>query len=59
MVRPGENAEFYCLIDANPAEESHVKWERDGFDMDSRTVSTFSKNSSSLYLVKVKLERTA
>ncbi len=52
MVRPGENAEFYCAVDANPMGADRVKWERsDGFDMEARTETTYSEVSRSLYLV--------
>ena len=50
MVRPGDNAEFACVADANPLTSSQISWKRDGFDMASRTVSTFSNRSKALYL---------
>lgn len=51
MVRPGANAEFFCVVDANPVGPDHVKWVRDGFDMAAKAVTTFSNVSRSLYLV--------
>ncbi len=51
MVRPGENAEFYCVVDSNPSGPDHVRWTRSGFDMSSRTASTFSNASRAAYLV--------
>ena len=34
----GDNAEFFCMVDANPMTADTVKWTRrgDGFDMESR-----------------------
>lgn len=50
MVSPGENAEFSCSADANPLDESHIKWKRDGFDFGSRATITFSNQTRSSYL---------
>ena len=33
---PGDNAEFFCMVDANPMTADTIKWTRDGFDMESR-----------------------
>ena len=33
---PGDNAEFFCMVDANPMRPDTIKWTRDGFDMESR-----------------------
>ena len=33
---PGDNAEFFCMVDANPMTAETIKWTRDGFDMESR-----------------------
>ena len=34
----GDNAEFFCMVDANPMTADTVKWTRqgDGFDMEAR-----------------------
>ena len=32
----GDNAEFSCMVDANPMTADTIKWTRDGFDMESR-----------------------
>ena len=51
LVRPGDNAEFFCTVDANPINADTVKWTRDGFDFDARSVLTFSNVTNSVYLV--------
>ncbi len=51
MVRPGESAEFYCVVDSNPSGADHVEWKREGFDLAARSTSTYSEGSRSLYLV--------
>ena len=40
MVNPGDNAEFACTVKANPINEDTIKWTREGFDMEARTVAT-------------------
>ena len=40
-VSPGENAEFFCVVDANPMDADTIKWTRSGFDMESRDVTLF------------------
>ena len=56
MVNPGANAEFACFVNANPIAEDTIKWTRDGFDMETRTVSTNISNAVYLTVKNVSSE---
>ena len=40
LVGQGEPAHLECAVDANPMSPKIIKWERQGYDLQSRTVST-------------------
>ena len=56
MVNPGDNAEFACFVNANPIVEDTIKWTREGFDMEARTVSTNVSNAMYLTVKNVSSE---
>ncbi len=53
MAAAGDNAEFSCFVDANPIKEDSIKWERSGFDMAARTISTNVSNAMYLLVKNV------
>lgn len=50
MIAPGENATLACSVEGKPLAEEHVKWHRDGYDMQSRTETTFVNGTSYLHI---------
>ncbi|XP_068624432.1 nephrin isoform X2 [Battus philenor] len=50
IVSPNEDAVLACTASGNPLTAEHIKWERKGYNMDSRTVTFESRNQTS-YLV--------
>lgn len=50
VVKPGENAEFSCFVDANPIKADTIQWKREDFDM-TRVVTT---NISNIMYLTVK-----
>lgn len=50
IVEPGEDAVLTCTVDGKPLTEEHVKWERLGYDMSAKTMTTFANGTSSLHI---------
>ncbi|KAL5285587.1 NPHS1.2 family protein [Megaselia abdita] len=50
IVEPGEDALLTCTVDGKPLTEEHVKWERLGYDMSAKTMTTFANGTSSLHI---------
>ena len=51
MVFPGEDGVLKCTVDANPIDDDMISWHRDGFDLGSGRVSTFTRNGTSYLTV--------
>ncbi|XP_059087472.1 nephrin-like isoform X2 [Tigriopus californicus] len=42
VVKPGDNAEFSCFVDANPIKDDTIQWKREDFDMTRVTTTNIS-----------------
>ncbi|XP_043190544.1 nephrin-like isoform X2 [Amphibalanus amphitrite] len=51
MVSTGEDAVLECSADANPAAPGMISWHREGFNLASDRVSTFTRNGTSYLTV--------
>ena len=51
MVLPGEDGILKCSVDANPIDDEMITWYREGFDLSSGRVSTFTRNGTSYLTV--------
>ncbi|XP_037715828.1 nephrin isoform X2 [Drosophila subpulchrella] len=49
----GEPAVLACHIQARPLEAAHVRWSRDGYDLASRTISSFENGTALLQIASV------
>lgn len=50
VVAPGEDVTLSCSVEGKPLTEEHVRWERDGYEMDQRTEATFANGTSFLHI---------
>lgn len=50
LVGQGEPAHLECAVDANPLNENTIRWERNGYDMASRTKTTTGSPTGSTML---------
>lgn len=50
IVNPGEEATLSCTVDGKPLTEEHIRWERDDYDMDERTTTSFKNGTSYLHI---------
>ena len=51
LVAVGEDGVLECSADANPATADMISWHREGFDLSSGRVSTFTRNGTSYLTV--------
>ncbi|KAF0313813.1 Titin [Amphibalanus amphitrite] len=51
MVYPGEDGVIRCSVNANPMEDYMISWHREGFNLASDRVSTFTRNGTSYLTV--------
>lgn len=49
----GEPAVLACHIQARPLEAAHVRWSRDGYDLATRTISSFENGTALLQIASV------
>ncbi|XP_017149370.1 nephrin isoform X2 [Drosophila miranda] len=49
----GQPAVLACHIQARPLDASHVRWTRDGYDLSSRTTSSFENGTALLQIASV------
>lgn len=50
VVPPGEDVTLSCSVEGKPLTEEHVRWEREDYDMDGRTETTFANGTSFLHI---------
>lgn len=56
ISNPGEEATLFCTVEGKPLNEEHVKWERLGYDMKTKTKTTFVNGTSYLHIKNAKRE---
>ncbi|XP_030560448.1 nephrin [Drosophila novamexicana] len=49
----GAQAVLACQVQARPLEAAHVRWSRPGYDLSTRTTSTFENNTALLHIDNV------
>lgn len=50
LVGPGEDVTLSCSVEGKPLTEEHVRWEREDYDMEERTETTFANGTSFLHI---------
>ncbi|XP_055904488.1 nephrin isoform X2 [Eupeodes corollae] len=53
IFAPGQDAVLSCSINGKPLTEDHVRWERSGYDMATRTTAAFVNGTSYLHIKNV------
>lgn len=56
ITSPGEEATLSCTVEGKPLNEEHVRWERIGYEMSTKTKTNFINGTSYLHIKKAKRE---
>lgn len=56
IANPGEEATLFCTVEGKPLNEEHVRWERIGYEMNTKTKTNFINGTSYLRIKNAKRE---
>lgn len=56
IASPGDDATLMCSVEGKPLNEEHVRWERLGYDMGSKTKVSFVNGTSYLLIKNTRRE---
>lgn len=56
ITNPGEEATLSCTVEGKPLNEEHVRWERIGYEMSTKTKTNFINGTSYLHIKNAKRE---